>query len=536
MLACDPQLHPEPHTTAHMRLAGPMRGSRCLLLPNHRGIILYLPFSTHIDVCTNLDVSMTSSINRQELAKHASRQSCWLAIHGIVWNVTSFIDSHPGGSALILSQGGRDATSAYDDFHSPELVAETLDADARKGALLSDKIAKDDVPTAGLQHHSAQQQPVATSSLRAMVNLADFEKRASACMTPATWAYITSGADDEISCRENARAYNRVFLRPRVLRDVQTIDCSTTILGHKSSLPVYTSPVGLGKLVHPDGECAIALGAGIEGIIQVVNTVSSIPIERIMESRVNAEQPVFWQLYANRDLSKSAAFVRRVQKAGVKAIWLTVDSPVVGKRERDERLAGSGDTGESMQEIVDSAGAGGVAAANTGFINASIDWNVVEWLRGITDLPIVIKGIQCHEDASLAFQHGVDAIVLSNHGGRSQDTAQPPLLTLLEINRFAPHILGKNMQVFVDGGIRRGTDVIKALALGATAVGIGRPTLFSMAGGFGSYGVRRMIQILRRELQINMAMVGARTIGDLDSSVLNTRRLERLLSRGSCKL
>ena len=137
-----------------------------------------------------------------------------------------------------------------------------------------------------------------------------------------------------------------------------------------------------------------------------------------MESRVNAEQPVFWQLYADRDLSKSAAFVRRVQKAGVKAIWLTVDSPVVGKRERDERLMGIGDTGETMQEIVDSAGAGGLAAANTGFINAGIDWNIVEWLRGITDLPIVIKGDQCYEDACLAFDHGVDGIVLSNHGGR----------------------------------------------------------------------------------------------------------------------
>lgn len=477
---------------------------------------------------------MARSIESQELARHASRQSCWLAIHGIVWNMTSFVDSHPGGPALILGQGGKDATSAYEDFHAPELVEETLGADAKMGTLDLESSANE-VSTNDLEENVVQK-TVITPSLRAMVSLADFESMASTCMTPAAWAYVVSGADDEISCRENAKAYNRVFLRPRVLRDVQGIDCSTIILGQKSSLPFYTSPVGLGKLVHPDGECAIALGAGMEGIIQVVNTVSSMPIERIMKSRVDSEQPVFWQLYADRDLDKSAAFVRRVQNAGVKAIWLTVDSPVVGKRERDERLMGSGDTGETMQEIVDSAGSGGLAAANTGFINAGIDWDIVEWLRGITGLPIVIKGIQCYEDAILAFKHGVDGIVLSNHGGRSQDTAQPPLLTLLEINKFAPQILGKNMQVFVDGGIRRGTDIIKALALGATAVGIGRPTLFSMAGGFGSYGVRRMIQILRRELQINMAMIGARRIGDLDSSMLNTRRLEHLLSQGSCKL
>ena len=151
-------------------------------------------------------------------------------------------------------------------------------------------------------------------------------------------------------------------------------------------------------------------------------------------------------------------------------------------------------------------------------------------------MPIVVKGIQCYEDAAIAFERKVDGIVLSNHGGRSQDTSQPPLLTLLEINRFAPHVLGKHMEIFVDGGIRRGTDIIKALALGATAVGIGRPTLFSMAGGFGSYGVRRMIQILRRELQINMAMIGARDFGGLDASMLNTRQLEYMLSSGYCKL
>jgi L-lactate dehydrogenase (cytochrome) len=478
---------------------------------------------------------MSSPISFQELATHASRQSCWLAIRGIVWDLTSFVDSHPGGPALILGQGGTDATSTYDEFHNPELVEETLGADSRKGVLLLDKSAEE-TPRIDKDENSGRQQTLATPSLRAMISLEDFEKRASTCMTPAVWAYVTSGADDEISCRENARAYSRIFLRPRVLRNVRSIDCSATILGQMSSLPLYTSPVGLGKLVHPDGECAIARGLGAEGIIQVVNTVSSMPIERIMESRVNPEQPIFWQLYADRDLSKSAAFVRRVQKTGVKAIWLTVDSPVVGKRERDERLTGAGDTGETMQEIVDNAGAGGLAAATTGFINAGIDWSIVEWLRGITDLPIVIKGIQSHEDASLAFSHGVDGIVLSNHGGRSQDTAQAPILTLLEINKFAPHILGKSMQVFVDGGIRRGTDIIKALALGATAVGIGRPTLFSMAGGFGSYGVRRMIQILRRELQINMAMVGARRVGDLESGMLNTRQLEHLLSQHSCKL
>ena len=477
---------------------------------------------------------MTAHIEPQELSKHVSRQSCWLAINSTVWDVTDFIDKHPGGASLILSNSGKDATSVYENFHSPELVEQTLSSDAKRGLLrpetTAEKIQRDQVQTKEVAIKAKQ------PSLRAMVSLADFEKMASVHMSPTAWAYVASGADDEISCRENAKAYSKIFLRPRVLRDVQAVDCSTTILGQKSSLPIYTSPVGFGKMAHPDGECAIASGVGKEGVIQVVNTVSSMPIEQIMQSRVDTEQPVFWQLYADRDLEKSVAFVRRVERTGVKAIWLTVDSPVVGKRERDERSAASSNVIETMDEIVGSEKATGLAAANTGFINAGIDWSIVDWLRSITKLPIVIKGIQCHEDAAMAFEHKVDGIVLSNHGGRSQDTAQPPLLTLLEINKFAPQILGKNMEVFVDGGVRRGTDIIKALALGATAVGIGRPTLFSMAGGFGSYGVRRMIQILRREVQINMAMVGARKVGELDSSMLNTRQLEHMLSMGCCKL
>jgi L-lactate dehydrogenase (cytochrome) len=477
---------------------------------------------------------MSSQIEPQELSQHASRQSCWIAIHGTAWDVTTFIDKHPGGASLILSQSGKDATSAYEDFHSPELVEQTLGLDAKRGSLrpetAAEKLRRDVLQDKKIPSQAKQ------PSLRAMISLADFQKMASVHMSPTAWAYVISGADDEISCRENARAYSKVFLRPRVLRDVQTVNCSTTILGQKSSLPFYTSPVGLGKMVHPDGECAIASAVGKEGIIQVVNTVSSMPIEQIMESRLNAEQPVFWQLYADRDLNKSVAFVKRVERAGVKAIWLTVDSPVVGKRERDERMTSSGDVVETMEEVVGNDKATGLAATNTGFINAGIDWSIVDRLKRITTLPIVIKGIQCYEDAAIAFERKVDGIVLSNHGGRSQDTAQPPLLTLLEINKFAPQILGKHMEVFVDGGARRGTDIVKALALGATAVGIGRPVLFSMAGGFGSYGVRRMIQILRRELQINMAMIGARNIGELDSSMLNTRQLEHMLSSDSCKL
>lgn len=351
--------------------------------------------------------------------------------------------------------------------------------------------------------------------------------------------------------KENARAYQKVLLRGRILRKVGRVDCSTNILGYPSALPIYTSPVGLARLVHPLGECAIAAAAGKEGCIQVVNTVSSMPIEVIMDARISPDQVVFWQLYADKDLEKSKAFIKRVEKAGVAAIWLTVDSPVVGNRERDERSKSVVDVSltsstysrqsltteqtEELEEIVETPQSIGIAKANTGFINADLDWDIIDWLRKSTKLPIVIKGIQSVEDAVFAFDHKVDGIVLSNHGGRSQDTAQPPLLTLLEIDQYAPHILGKHMQVFVDGGIRRGTDIIKALALGATAVGIGRPVLYSMSGGYGEYGIRRMIHILRNELQTNMAFIGASNVREIERNMVNTRNLERMMV-GSVKL
>ncbi|KAI5274864.1 L-lactate dehydrogenase [Aureobasidium subglaciale] len=470
-----------------------------------------------------------TTIDGTELAKHNNRKSCWVSVHGEIWDVTDFLDQHPGGASLILKLAGKDASDEYELFHSPELVMETLGPDARKGTV--------DVTTIPIMDKKPEPRKEAKISppLSSMISVNDFEGVAEKTMTPTAWSYVSSGADDEISMRENANAYRKVFLRGRVLRKVGKVDCSTNILGYPSALPIYTSPVGLAKLVHSSGECAIAAAAGKEGCIQVVNTVSSMPIEDIMNARISKNQPVFWQLYADKDLDKSKAFIKRVEKAGVAAIWLTVDSPVVGNRERDERSKSVADIEEKIEEVVETTQSVGIAKANTGFINADLDWDMIDWLRKATKLPVVIKGIQTVEDAVVAFDHRVDGIVLSNHGGRSQDTAQPPLLTLLEIDRYAPHILHKHMQVFVDGGVRRGTDIIKALALGATAVGIGRPVLFSMSGGYGEYGIRRMIQILRNELQTNMAFIGASNVGEIERDMVNTRKLQRMMV-GSVKL
>jgi L-lactate dehydrogenase (cytochrome) len=179
----------------------------------------------------------------------------------------------------------------------------------------------------------------------------------------------------------------------------------------------------------------------------------------------------------------------------------------------------------------------GIAKTLASTVAPYLDWNTVAYLRKLSNLPLVIKGIQSVEDAVLAYKHKVDGIVITNHGGRSQDTAQPPLLTLLEINKYAPYIItDKKMQIFIDGGVRRGTDVVKALALGATAVGMGRPFLYSMSSGYGEAGTRRMIEILREEIEQNMALVGATKISALSRELLNTSRLERDLTSFVAKL
>lgn len=235
-----------------------------------------------------------ATIDGSELAKHNTKTSCWIAIHGTVWDVTQFVPQHPGGASLILKLAGQDATESYEDFHSPELVRKMLNPSARRGTIdPAAVVKKDPKPQLGTQQRRSPH-------LGSMISVNDFEKVAEATMTPTAWAYVSSGADDEISIRGNASAYQRIMLRARVLRSVGTVDCSTMILGHKSSLPIYTSPVGLARLVHASGECAIAAAAGKEGVIQVVNTVSSMPIEAIMDARVSNDQVIMWQLYAVR--------------------------------------------------------------------------------------------------------------------------------------------------------------------------------------------------------------------------------------------
>jgi L-lactate dehydrogenase (cytochrome) len=371
-----------------------------------------------------------------EVAKHNDRKSCWIAIHGKVYDVTGtylpccgptyvrnttlagFLDDHPGGAQIILKSAGQDATAEYENVHSPDLIAETLPSTAFRGTVDASTI-----PTSKTAEGDKRQQRPKTRfpPLRSMFSVNDFEVVAKRYLSPTGWAYYSSAADDEYSKQEAARTFRKLTLRARVLRDIGSVDARTTILGKSTSLPVYVSPSGLAKYAHPDAECAFARGAGKEGIIQVIPTSPSMSIESIIGARVSKDQPVFFQLYLNRDPQKAEALIRRVERLGVSAIWLTVDSPVLGNREQDDRLKARMD--EDDQVVVAEEVKPGVAkVASSGLLNPHLTWDHLAWIRQRTKLPLVLKGIQSVEDAVLAYDHGVEGIVLSNHGGRSQDT------------------------------------------------------------------------------------------------------------------
>ncbi|KAF4435205.1 glycolate oxidase [Fusarium austroafricanum] len=459
-----------------------------------------------------------AAISGEEVAKHNTRESCWIVLHGVVWDVT---DEHPGGEAVILKYAGTDATSSYDDVHDEDLVARTLPTERLLGPVSSE------VPAQKTKRSSVPNNPTKYPPLNTIISLADFEKIAQSCLTASGWAYYSSGAEDEYSILDAKQTFREISLRPRILRQVEPISTETTILGSPSSLPIYFSPTGIGRYAHRDAERIVSAVAGREGLIYCMPTSASC--ESVTNARSVADQSLFFQLYTGRDKDHTKTILREAKRLGVKAVFLTVDSPVLGKRERDDRIRAA--DGEDTI-----AGAGGVAKTTSrGLLNPLLSWDDIGWIREAAGLPLVLKGVQTVEDAVLAHLHGLDGIVLSNHGGRSQDTAQPPMVTLLEIRQYAPHLLSPSIrhkfQVFLDGGIRRGTDVIKAVALGATAVGIGRPALFSMCAGYGEKGLHRLVQILRAEVETNMALIGARNIKELVPEMVNSERAEVGVSR-----
>ncbi|KOC18453.1 putative oxidoreductase [Aspergillus flavus AF70] len=452
---------------------------------------------------------MNKIFTSAEVAHHNKESSCWVVLYGKVYDVTHFLSSHPGGAQAILRVSGRDATDDFDPIHPPE----TMDSiqSARIGSLSLDEKS----PCATQTKDTSDEIDVST-----LLNLDEIEKAATNVISKRAWAYYYSAADDKITKDFNTQVYRSLLLRPRVFVDCRKCDVETELLGWKVGLPIYVSPTAMARLGHPRGEAGIAEACGAFGALQIIANNSSLSPEQVV-AKALPTQVFGWQLYVQLDRRASEAMLARVNRLDeIKFVILTLDAPVSGKREDDERIN------------VKSHPAGSVSAQLFAGTDPSLTWNeTLEWLSRHTKKPIILKGLQTHEDVAIAARYTplVQAVILSNHGGRSLDTAPPAVHTLLEVRKFCPHVF-KKMEVWVDGGIRRGTDVVKALCLGAKAVGIGRPALWGLGVG-GVKGVERTLQILLDETKTCMRLLGATTVHDLGPHYINSSMVEQQIYR-----
>lgn len=337
------------------------------------------------------------------------------------------------------------------------------------------------------------------------INVFDYEILAEEQLNPAFWGYYAGGSDDEVSVQTNQSDFGRIRLRPRMLVDVSQCETRTSVLGAPVSMPILVAPSAFHCMAHPDGECATAQGTGAAGSLMIAATDSTRSIEDIAQA---ASGPLWFQLYLYPTHDIAAQLVKRAEAAGCQAIVLTVDMPVLGHRERDLR-----NQFVIPPPSLNRANFAGIEVNGHAWVN--VTWNDVDWLQSITSLPILVKGILTAEDALLALEHGVSGIIVSNHGGRQLDGAVSGIEALPEV---VEAVAGR-CEVYVDGGIRRGTDVLKALALGAQAVLVGRPILWGLAVD-GASGVQHVLQILQAELERAMKLSGCPTISSITRSLV----------------
>ncbi|KAI0104698.1 FMN-dependent dehydrogenase-domain-containing protein [Nemania sp. FL0031] len=496
-----------------------------------------------------------NSLNAQEIASHRSTSSCWIVVDGKAYDVTSYLNEHPGGAAILLKQAGTDATSEFRKIHSTDILKYlpkdaylgTIDAATRAalpvstagadsaGFLVLDTPSRDTTGAKGLPHISD------------IILPNDFEAAAKAVMPLKSWTYVSSSAHDGSALRGNLASWHAVKFRPRIFRDVAIVDPRSSILGTASAFPFYVSPMGQLGRGHPDGEIGVVRALARRGIHGVLSTESTAKMEDIaaafaeekakvagkqkgiemaIADEVRPEAQLHFQLYIPADRSIGVERVRRARATGVfRSLWVTVDTPVLGKRSADRKLqaAEALATSPELAAHAERAGFGLLSHVGSGQINASLNWDDLKWIKKEWGGPVVLKGVQTAEDAARAAELGVEGVLLSNHGGRQMHDSTDALSTLLEIRMYYPALLEK-LEIFVDGGCRDGADVLKAVALGAKAVGIGRPFFYALSA-YGEKGVERCLDIFADELTTGMRLAGISNISEAVPERVNASRL-----------
>jgi 4-hydroxymandelate oxidase len=362
----------------------------------------------------------------------------------------------------------------------------------RRGALLSTL----GVAAARLR---AQQAPPKTD-LDRLLSVYDVEADAHTKISPGAWERIAGGAADEITLKWNREAYDHIRLKPRVLVDVSKLDTRVRLFGAELPFPIVLAPTGGQGLIMPQGDLVAVRGAGAANATYVISSSAGMKIEDIAKA---ATGPTWFLLYVQKDRGFTRDLVQRAEDIGCRAICVTVDSPTFALRNREQRASG----GLPTRQLPN--------LPSPNYLDPSLTWKDIEWLHGFARRPVVLKGILNPDDAAIAVKTGVAGIIVSNHGARNLDTV-PATIDALPL--VAEKVAGR-VPVLVDGGIRRGTDILKALALGAAAVQIGRPYLWGM-GVAGEAGITRVVEILRKEFEFAMALTGRPTIASIDRSVI----------------
>ena len=336
------------------------------------------------------------------------------------------------------------------------------------------------------------------------LNVGDYEREAERLLDPGAFGYFAGGAGDEHTLRENVGAFSRWQLRPRVLVDVSEVSTAVTVLGSEVSMPLLVAPTAFQRLAHPEGELATARAAASAGTVMCQSTLSSVTPEELAAAAPGAR--LWFQLYWSSDRGFTSELLARVLEAGFEAVVFTVDFPAAGRRERDLRAAFTLPDDLVTPNIPESLQRQDFHAALGQIVDTTLTWRDLEWLRETCSLPVLLKGILSAEDALLAAEHGAGSVIVSNHGGRQLDGVPASLDALPEV----VEAVGERVEVLVDGGVRRGTDVLKALALGARAVLVGRAAVWGLAVG-GEQGVREVLELLRAEIALGLTHLGCRS-------------------------
>jgi 4-hydroxymandelate oxidase len=353
------------------------------------------------------------------------------------------------------------------------------------------------------------------------VNLRDFEALARARLHDSVYGYYAGGSGDETTLAANEAAWRRIALLPRVLVDVAERSTAARVLGADVSMPVVVAPMAFQRLAHGDGELATARAARAAGTVMCLSSLSTTPMEDVVAAASPA--PVWFQLYVFRDHDVTESLVRRAEAAGCRALVVTVDAPLLGRRERDVRsgfglpegIFVANLVGFGRGELPPEARGSGLATYFEQQLDTSLNWDDLAWLRGLTNLPILLKGVLRSDDARRAVDAGCAGVIVSNHGGRQLDGA---VATADALSSIVDAVGGRG-EVLVDGGVRRGIDVVRALALGARAVLLGRPVLWGLASR-GEAGVARVLELLRAEIDLALALSGCRSPADVDPSLV----------------